>query len=288
MFINSFLTRFKVEFDLHKVYEVKDLLGKGGHGEVYSGVRRKDGKKVAIKRIKKRNSEKRKRRKLPSEVSILQQLQDVPGVVPLLDYHQSEGSHYIVMERFACQDMFDFISEHPSGVAENVAREMFKQIVETVQHCRKKGFVHGDIKDENMLINTETKEIKLIDFGSSDHWSEEVLTRFGGTRDYAPPEWFSAGKITAEGLTVWSLGILLYSFLCGDIPFQTDLHIRQEKITLPPTISQAAASLVQRCLEKNPGKRITLTDLSRDSWLLENGDMDRYTDRYFVTKPVFV
>jgi len=284
MFINSFLalrSRFKVEFDLHKVYEVKHSLGKGGHGEVYSAVRRKDGKKVAIKRIKKRNCEKRRRKKLPSEVSILQQLQDVPGVVPLLDYHQSEGSHYIVMERFPCKDMFDFISEHPSGVGENVARDMFKQIVETVQHCRKKGFVHGDIKDENMLINTETKEINLIDFGSSDHWSEEVLTRFGGTRDYAPPEWFLAGKVTAEGLTVWSLGILLYSLLCGDTPFQTDLHIRQEKISLPPTISQAAAGLVQRCLEKNPDKRITLTDLSTHTWLVD-------TDRYFVTQPVFV
>jgi len=279
MFINSFLalrSRFKVEFDLHKVYEVKHSLGKGGHGEVYSAVRRKDGKKVAIKRIKKRNCEKRRRKKLPSEVSILQQLQDVPGVVPLLDYHQSEGSHYIVMERFPCKDMFDFISEHPSGVGENVARDMFKQIVETVQHCRKKGFVHGDIKDENMLINTETKEINLIDFGSSDQWSEEVLTRFGGTRDYAPPEWFLAGKVTAEGLTVWSLGILLYSLFCGDIPFQTDLHIRQET-----TISQAAASLVQRCLEKNPDKRITLTDLSTHTWLVD-------TDRYFVTQPVFV
>ena len=284
MFINSFLalrSRFKVEFDLHKVYEVKHSLGKGGHGEVYSAVRRKDGKKVAIKRIKKRNCEKRRRKKLPSEVSILQQLQDVPGVVPLLDYHQSEGSHYIVMERFPCKDMFDFISEHPSGVGENVARDMFKQIVEIVQHCRKKGFVHGDIKDENMLINTETKEINLIDFGSSDQWSEEVLTRFGGTRDYAPPEWLLAGKVTAEGLTVWSLGILLYSLLCGDIPFQTDLHIRQEKISLPPPISQAAASLVQRCLEKNPDKRITLTDLSTHTWLVD-------TDRYFVTQPVFV
>jgi len=293
MFIKCFLSlpsRCKVEFELHKVYEVKNLLGKGGNGEVYSGVRRSDGKEVAIKRIKKRKNEKRNEKKLLSEIFILQQLQDVPGVVSLTDYHQSDGSHYIVMEKFPCKDMFDFISDHPFGVAESVTRDLFKQIVETIQHCKKKGYVHGDIKDENILINTETTEVKIIDFGSSEKWTEEVLTRFGGTREYAPPEWFTIRRVTAESLTVWSLGILLYSLLCGDSPFQTDLHIRQEGLHFPPTISQAAACLIRRCLDKNPAKRISLSDLSRHSWLLDNrsGEGDRSTDRYFVTEPVFV
>jgi len=137
MFIKCFLSlpsRCKVEFELHKVYEVKNLLGKGGNGEVYSGVRRRDGKEVAIKRIKKRKSERRYEKKLLSEIFILQKLQDVPGVVSLTDYHQSDGSHYIVMEKFPCKDMFDFISDHPFGVAESVTRDLFKQIVETIQH----------------------------------------------------------------------------------------------------------------------------------------------------------
>lgn len=285
MFIKSvfnFPSKCKVEYELHKLYEVKDLLGKGGNGEVYAGIRKKDGKEVAIKRIKKRSSERRGKKSLPSEVLILQQVENVPGVISLLDYLQSEANHYIVMERFPSRDMFDFIGDHPFGVDESVARDMFKQIVETVLHCRKKGIVHGDIKEENILINTETKEVKLIDFGSSSSWSEDLLTRYGGTREYAPPEWFSAKKVTPEGLTVWSLGILLYSILCGDIPFQTDLHIRQEALTLPRNLSLAAGSLVQRCLDKNPATRITLTDLATHSWLLSQGD------RYFFSTPVFV
>lgn len=283
-------SRCKVELELHKLYQVKELLGKGGNGQVYAGVRRKDGKKVAIKRIKKRNSEKRRERSLPLEVLILQQLQDVPGVISLLDYLQSDGSHYIIMERFHCKDMFDFISDHPAGVSERIARDIFKQVVETVQHCRKKGIVHGDIKDENIVVNIETKEVKLIDFGSSNLWTDGVQTEFSGTREYAPPEWFSARRLTAEGLTVWSLGILLYSLLCGDIPFQTDLHIRQEGLTFPGSLSQTAISLIQRCLDKNPSSRISLGDLSRHSWLLEKSleDRERASDRYFVTKAVFV
>jgi len=293
MFINSFLklsTRFKVELELHKLYDVQELLGKGGTGEVYSGIRRKDGLEVAIKRIKKRNRERRREKSLPSEVIILQQLQDVPGVISLEDYLQSDGSHYIVMERFKCKDVFDFISDHPVGVPESVARDIFKQIVQTVQHCRKKGIVHGDIKDENIVVNIETKEVKLIDFGSSGLWSEESLSRFGGTREYAPPEWFSAGRLTAEGLTVWSLGILLYSLLCGDSPFQTDLHIRQAGLTFPATLSLPATCLVKRCLDKNTATRISLTDLSRHSWLLDKNipARDRFSDRYFITKPIFV
>ena len=84
MFIKSvfnFPSKCKVEYELHKLYEVKDLLGKGGNGEVYAGIRKKDGKEVAIKRIKKRSSERRGKKSLPSEVLILQQVENVPVTI---------------------------------------------------------------------------------------------------------------------------------------------------------------------------------------------------------------
>eukprot|EP00092_Neocalanus_flemingeri_P057337 GFUD01068127.1.p1 GENE.GFUD01068127.1~~GFUD01068127.1.p1 ORF type:complete len:313 (+),score=85.89 GFUD01068127.1:59-997(+) len=312
MFINSLInlaSRWTTEQDLDTLYKVKEVLGKGGNGKVYAGVRKKDGKEVAIKKIRKRSISMRSEQSVPLEVVILQQLQDVPGVISLLDYLESDGSYYIVMERFPCKDMFDYISDHHRGVPEQVARDMFNQIVAAVQQCRKKGIVHGDIKDENIVLNMKTKEVKLIDFGSSSLWTEKVQTKFRGTREYAPPEWFSARRLRAEGLTVWSLGILLYSMVCGDTPFQTDLQITQGGLTFPDSLSQAATSLIESCLDKNPMSRITLAELSRHSWLqdrrwqistgVERGrftdrhdstsvESDRFTDRYFVTGPVYV
>ena len=302
MFITSLLnlsSRCKLEQDLDCLYKVKEVLGKGGNGQVYAGVRRKDGREVAIKRIRKRSTNRKSEKSVLLEVAILQQLQDVPGVISLLDYSESDASYCIVMDRFPCKDMFDYISDHPRGVPEGVAREMFRQIVDAVQHCRKKGIVHGDIKDENVLVNTKTKEVKLIDFGSASLWTEDEVTQFCGTREYAPPEWVSARRVRAEGLTVWSMGILLYSLLCGDIPFQTDQQIRQSGLTFPDSLSRAAISLIEKCLDKNYRSRITLSDISRHTWLQDRGwwdskevgrdrDRDRCTDRYFFTGPVFV
>jgi len=206
----------------------------------------------------------------------------------LVDYSDSEASYYIVMERFLSKDLFDYISDHPGGVSERVAKEMFIQIVETVQHCRKKGIVHGDIKDENIVVNMETKEVKLIDFGSASLWTDKVQTQYNGTREYAPPEWFSARKLQADGQTVWSLGILLYSLVCGDIPFQTELQTRHSFPAFPDNLglSQTVISLIGRCLDKSSSSRISMSELARHPWLRDTWTVD--TDRFFVTRPVFV
>ena len=253
-----------MDLELLKHYRVQEIIGKGGNGEVFAGVRKKDGKEVAIKRIRKRKSERKKNKKiLPCEVFMLNHLQGVPGVISILDYMQSSTSHYIIMERILARDLFDFISNHPKGVTEEVAKDIFRQVVNTVRHCKKKGVLHGDIKDENIIINEKTKEVKLIDFGSSSLWTEEEFSRYFGTREYAPPEWFSSRKMTAEGLTVWSLGMLLASLLCGDLPKQ----MGKGRLEFPGSLSSTALDLLNKCLDRNPQSRIQLTDVSRHPWL---------------------
>ena len=109
------------------------------------------------------------------------------------------------MEMFDGKDLYDYISE--SGVlGASVARIIQEQIVETVLDIQSKGVLHGDIKDENILINSDTLEVKLIDFGSGN-WinSSHIYNNYEGTRVYAPPEWMSSRRFYAESLTVWSL-----------------------------------------------------------------------------------
>merc|ERR1712088_393940 len=91
--------------DCHAKYTVKEQLGKGGFGVVYSAVRRSDGLEVAVEEVMLGSDN------MPLEVALMQQLQDVPGVIKLLDYFEMNHCYFIVMERFHCKDLFDFISE---------------------------------------------------------------------------------------------------------------------------------------------------------------------------------
>jgi len=283
MFISSFLSsasspRSKVEPDLSKLYQMKQLIGKGGNGHVYAGIRKADGKEVAIKRIKKSQRVRLKGNCLPKEVYMLRRLNGTPGVISILDYFESAGSHYIVMERLQGSDLFDFVSSFQQGLPERVTKEIFRQVVKVVYLCHMKGVVHGDIKDENIVIDTKTKEVKLVDFGSSGFWSEEAHSQYLGTREYAPPEWFSFHQVTNEGVTVWSLGILLYSLLFRDIPFQTVLQICQESPSIPFKVSPSCASLLEGCLDKELNSRFTMSQVISHPWL----------DNFSFSEPVYV
>merc|ERR1712018_500491 len=89
-----------------------------------------------------------------------------------------------------------------------------------------------------------------------------------GTRVYSPPEWILDGEYQADKLTVWSLGILLYDMLCGDIPYTTDQEICSGKLMWPAqlSLSQSARDLIARCLTVEPSKRITLDSLLSHSF----------------------
>jgi len=261
-----------------------NLLGKGGNGSVYAGYRNSDHFPVAIKVVGKkrlvRGTVNQKNVEIPIEVALMTKARHIKGVIKLIDYSELPGDCFaLVMERKVndindkSKDLFDFITDRhrEKELNEELARKIFRQIAETVSDLKKLDILHGDIKDENILINTQTHDIKLIDFGAGTKSIEDKFyTTFCGTRIYAPPEWIKHRWYTASGLNVWSLGVLLYNLLCGDIPFKTENDTIDGKVSFPPilNLSDSVKDLIRGCLTVSTQDRFNLQDVLNHPWLL--------------------
>jgi len=257
-------------------YRVGPVLGRGGFGTVYAGRRLSDGLQVAVKHVA------RARvthwvswpggHRLPLELKLLLQLQAVDGVIQLVEFFERFDSFIFVFERAdKCKDLFDVITDK-KYLEEDIARNFFRQIVTTVLACHSKGVIHRDIKDENILVDLITGKLKLIDFGSGAFLKEEgeLYTDFDGTRVYAPPEWITLNQYHGDSATVWSLGILLYDMVCGDIPFEKDEQICCGKLEFSPEVSLACRDLITACLRVKQSDRICLSNILAHCWLRDS------------------
>ncbi|KAG0250217.1 hypothetical protein BG011_008571 [Mortierella polycephala] len=174
----------------------------------------------------------------------------------------------LLVRRTSC-DLFECI-EHHSKFSESQARVIIKQIIECVYYLNSRGICHRDIKDENIVIDNDFV-VKLIDFGSAVIIPPQgkLFDRFYGTINYASPEILKGEKYKAEAAEIWSLGILLYTVLYGEVPFNDPMQAISGSY-IPPRVqsSSECVHLLNWMLAKSPEQRATIGDVIKHPWIV--------------------
>nr|XP_032604435.2 protein kinase kin1-like [Taeniopygia guttata] len=247
-------------------------LGSGGFGTVFSGIRLSDGSPVALKRVARESvlqwDELPDSTRVPMEVALMEKVgSGCHNIIQLLDWFELPDSFVLVLERpQASQDLLQFLQEQ-GCLCEEQARWLFCQVLEAVRHCTACGVLHRDIKPENLLVDPESGDLKLIDFGCGTFLQERAFSGFAGTHAYSPPEWIWLGYYHGHAATIWSLGVLLYVMVCGSLPFQDDPDIVLGKVFFQRQVSPELQHLIRRCLAKQPADRPELEEVSCHPWV---------------------
>lgn len=158
-------------------------------------------------------------------------------------------------------------------IEEAECKKIFYQIVSGINYCHIKNISHRDIKLENILWNEKEEKAKIIDFGFGVKSQKNVYQKFFcGTPSYMPPEIVLKKKYIAQYADIWSLGVLLYTMLCGAFPFRAgneeELYtlIVKGKFETPEFLSGKAKTLIKKIIVLTPNERPTTEEILLDEW----------------------
>ena len=250
---------FPEETSSYKLYKI---INYGGRSIVYKGI--VNNEKVIVKKLEK---------KYNREIPFIALLRNVPGVVQYKTYFFDDNFVYVILQKINnTLDLYDYITKCNGKLNESLTKNILRQLINILLNCKEKKVLHNDIKESNILIDPLTKKITLIDFDAAEEWIDNFLyERNLGTWQYSCPEWHLYKCYSANDMCSWSLGILMYSMLCGNLPFySTDEIIYSDlpKIT-SFFMSYHAFTFLNQCLDKNSANRIKLENMLNDKWFIE-------------------
>ncbi len=247
-------------------YQIVEPLGQGGMAHVYRAVDQKTGSQVAVKMMRDdllNDPEFVKR--FEAEARAASSLNH-PNVVRVIGFGQDDTRRYIVQEYVEGSSLKELImSEGP--IPWESAVPMAIQIGLALEHAHRNGIVHRDIKPHNILI-TRDRIAKVTDFGIARATSSNTITltsgvAFGSVHYFSPEQ--ARGTIVGEKSDIYSLGILMYEMLTGQLPFDGDTSVAvaikhlQEVPPLPslhnPSIPRGLDQIVMKCIQKSPDNR---------------------------------
>lgn len=268
---NELLEEFSSK-DLRSVgnYSIGRLIGKGSFGKVYLATHKlTNGSKVVLKSSSKEDTN------LAREIHHHRQFLH-PHIARLYEVIVTEKLVWLVLEYCPGDELYNYLLRNGPLPVDKV-KKMFTQLVGAVAYVHSKSCVHRDLKLENILLDKH-ENIKLVDFGFTREYEGKAsyLQTFCGTICYSAPEMLKGEKYAGEKVDVWSLGIILYALLAGQLPFdEDDDQVTKNKILSEDPVfddkfSDDAKELVCLLLSKRPLPRPSLEDILAHPFLAEH------------------
>eukprot|EP00189_Rhodosorus_marinus_P002575 CAMPEP_0113963666 /NCGR_PEP_ID=MMETSP0011_2-20120614/6652_1 /TAXON_ID=101924 /ORGANISM="Rhodosorus marinus" /LENGTH=388 /DNA_ID=CAMNT_0000975765 /DNA_START=668 /DNA_END=1834 /DNA_ORIENTATION=- /assembly_acc=CAM_ASM_000156 len=287
--------------DISPFIALKDELGTGAFGSVHQGIVENSGKSptapeevYAVKVIKKSKTDRRLIPRLRREIDIQQRLLH-DSIVRLVDAFETKADIYIVMELVKGGMLVDrLISMHK--FRESDAQYVMQQLLEAVNYLHGCGVVHRDLKLDNILCTYEKGlKVKIADFGLAGRLTHDAEGRCSVSREengdvrhlksYVGTPLYMAPEITGdseydEAVDLWSLGIVMYALISGEIPdFDPDDEHTQPGTVAGPdspvwkTVSPDAWSLVHGLLSRDPLKRLNAQAALEHDWFKRSSEL---------------
>ncbi|KAJ3111470.1 MAP/microtubule affinity-regulating kinase 3 [Phlyctochytrium bullatum] len=253
-------------------YIIEKQLGEGSYGKVKLAIDTEMNRKVALKIIHKTTIKKPEHiTRIKREVRIMRLLNH-PSIVKLFDVAETDKDIVLAMEFVEGGELFDFIVAQ-NRLNDKTARRIFRQIVSAVDYCHQSSIIHRDLKPENLLMDLH-RNIKIIDFGFVNLFDpEDTLKTFCGSPFYASPEMILGRQYVGPEVDIWSMGVILYALLTGQLPFR-DVNTKDlyKKITtstfeIPSYVPEDASMLIRRMLCVDPAARATLEQIRLHPWV---------------------
>jgi eukaryotic-like serine/threonine-protein kinase len=242
-------------------YEILQLLGEGGMGAVYKALDREVERTVALKLI---------RPELASNPAILARFKQElltahqvthRNVIRIYDIAEADGVKYITMEFVEGQDLRHILIEKGKLPIEE-AIEIIRQVCLALDAAHSAGVIHRDLKPQNIMRETKTGRILVMDFGLARTIGGDGMTQTGallGTIEYMSPEQ-SMGKALDQRSDIFAVGLIFYELLVGKTPYKADtamaslLKRNQERAIpaaeLDASVPKALSDIVAKCLER--------------------------------------
>jgi serine/threonine-protein kinase len=230
-----------------------------------------------------------------------------PNVVRTIEVGEAwSGLHFLAIEWAKGELLERYVKQHAPLPADEVAA-IITQIADAVHAAHAVGIVHRDLKPDNVMYDSSTRQVKLLDFGiatDTDIAPEQRLTRAGffvGTLMYVAPEALS-GELVSPAADQYSLATIAYQLLSGCLPFtaKTPREMFSQLLSQPPTplnsakpglrFSSAVEQVVMRGLSKDPRQRYPDTlafALDLDRALLQNDDTEATLGLLSRVKSIF-
>ncbi len=209
--------------------------------------------------------------RIEKEIEILKKLRHI-NILQIYCVYESLDKIYIVTEYCSGGELFDHIVSKKK-LNEQEACRIFLQILSGIDYLHKMRIVHRDIKPENILFDYN-QNIKIADFGLSNYFNEEgMFDTSCGSPNYAAPEMINGESYEGCAVDIWSTGIVLYTMVCGYLPFEDDNQERLfSKISngffnTPTFISPQCRDIISCILNVDPIKRYNISQIMNHPWI---------------------